>query len=315
MNKILFICKIKRKCLINKININIYVCIENIFMNAMAKEKDILKEQNTVAVTPVEGEETPSTVSVTETATTVIPSRSREWMKNHYPDAEWADDDAFDGAVAEHLTATDEKLKRYVANDEVIGDLIDRNPEFGLIIQAMHKGMPFEVALRRYMGNIFGEEVDENEPNWEELKKASDDFLAEKRKNEDEIATRTKNLEASDKLLTDFVERNFPTEEEQVDFVEYLRNTLRTISMGELTEAFFDMILKAYKHDSDVEDAKEAGAIEARNEKITAKRIKANTETDGMPMGGGTSPIVEEEEPEEDDFLGGVLRDYNKRRK
>jgi hypothetical protein len=116
-------------------------------------------------------------------------------------------------------------------------------------------------------------------------------------------------------LLTEFVERNFPTEDEQIDFVEYMRNTLKNISMGDFSEAFFDMMLKAYKHDSDVEDAKEAGAIEARNEKITAKRIKANTETDGLPVGGGSSPIITEEEPEDDSFLGGVLRDYERRRR
>ena len=74
------------------------------------------------------------------------------------------------------------------------------------------------------------------------------------------------------------------------------------------------MFLKAYKHDTDVEDAKEAGAIEARNEKITAKRIKEKTETDGMPLGGGSSPIVEEEMYEDDDdFLGAAAKRYRNR--
>jgi hypothetical protein len=65
--------------------------------------------------------------------------------------------------------------------------------------------MPYEVAHARYFG---GDEVSEDEPDWEELKKASDDFLAEKRKTDEEIATRTANLEKSDALLTEFVERN-----------------------------------------------------------------------------------------------------------
>jgi hypothetical protein len=49
--------------------------------------------------------------------------------------------------------------------------------------------------------------------------------------------------------------------------------------------------------------------------KDTAKRIKANTETDGLPVGGGSSPIITEEEPEDDSVLGGILRDYEKRRR
>jgi hypothetical protein len=137
--------------------------------------------------------------------------------------------------------------------------------------------------------------------------------LAEKKKAEDEIATRNSNLDKSNALLTEFVERMFPTEQEQVDFVEYLRSTLSNIGMGDFSEAFFDMVYKAYMHDADVEEAKETGAIEARNEKITAKRIKAETETDGMPMGGSASPIVVEEEPEEDDFLGAAAKRYRNR--
>ena len=73
------------------------------------------------------------------------------------------------------------------------------------------------------------------------------------------------------------------------------------------------MVHKAYTHDNDVEDAKEAGAIEARNSKIMAKRIKEKTDTDGMPIGGGSSPIVTEEEPEEDDFLGMAEKRYRNR--
>jgi hypothetical protein len=280
----------------------------------MAKKTKENISEEIAPMTPETIEAETPTVTVTETEATVepAPSRSRSWMNERYPDAAWEDDASYEDALATHLAETDAELARYKVSDEFIADLIDRNPRFGEMLQAMSKGMPYEVAHARYFG---GDEVSEDEPDWEELKKASDDFLAEKRKTDEEIATRTANLEKSDALLTEFVERNFPTEDEQIDFVEYMRNTLKNISMGDFSEAFFDMMLKAYKHDSDVEDAKEAGAIEARNEKITAKRIKANTETDGLPVGGGSSPIITEEEPEDDSFLGGVLRDYERRRR
>jgi hypothetical protein len=182
-----------------------------------------------------------------------------------------------------------------------------------MVIMAMRKGMPFEAALRRYLGDIFKDTVEEGDPDWDALKKASDEFLAEKKKSDDEIATRTANLEKSDIAFTEFVERNFPTEEEQIAFAEYVRTTLGNIGMGDLNDTIFEMFLKAYKHDTDVEDAKEAGAIEARNEKITAKRIKEKTDTDGMPMGGGSSPIVEEDMEEDDDFLGAAAKRYRNR--
>lgn len=264
--------------------------------------------------TPAENiAETPE-VAITETTVSATPtSRSRSWMQERYPDEEWADDDAYEEKLTNHLTEAEAKLNEYKSNDEVISDLMERNPEFAMVIMAMRKGMPFEAALRRYLGDIFKDTVEEGDPDWDALKKASDEFLAEKKKADDEIATRTANLEKSDLAFTEFVERNFPTEDEQIAFAEYVRNTLSNIGMGDLSENIFDMFLKAYKHDTDVEDAKEAGAIEARNEKITAKRIKEKNETDGMPIGGGSSPVVEEADFEDDDFLGAAAKRYRNR--
>lgn len=281
----------------------------------MAK-KNKIDELEVAMTTP---EETPEVetpeVAITETTVSATPtSRSRSWMQEKYPDEEWADDAAYEEKLTNHLSETDAELNKYKSNDEVISDLMERNPEFAMVIMAMRKGMPFEQALRRYLGDIFKDTVEEDDPDWEALKKASDEFLAEKKKADDEIATRTANLEKSDLAFTEFVERNFPTEDEQIAFAEYVRNTLSNIGMGDLSENIFDMFLKAYKHDTDVEDAKEAGAIEARNEKITAKRIKEKNETDGMPLGGGSSPIVEEEMYEDDDdFLGSAVKRYRSR--
>jgi hypothetical protein len=282
----------------------------------MSKKKETIDEQEMAVAIPDETSVESPEVAITETTVSTTPtSRSRTWMQERYPDEEWADDAAYEDKLASHLSETDAELKKYQTSDDVITDLMERNPEFGMVVMAMRKGMPFEQALRRYLGDIFKDTVDEDDPDWEALKKASDEFLAEKKKTDEEIATRKSNLEKSDIAFTEFVESNFPTEQEQIDFAEYVRSTLSNIGMGDLSDAIFEMFLKAYKHDTDVEDAKEAGAIEARNEKITTKRIKEKSESDGMPMGGGSSPIVEEEQPEDDSVLGGILRDYEKRRR
>lgn len=290
----------------------------------MASKKTVKDIEEQIIETPAEGiadaeaqgsEEAPE-VTVTETSTTVTPSsnRTREWMQSKYPDETWDDEAAFDERTAQHLTDTDARLAELEGSETYIQEVLNANPDFALALEAIGKGMPAKIALRRYMPELWDEPV-EGDDDFEAWQEATQKFLEEKRVADEEIATRNANLEKSDILLKEFVETNFPTEEAQIEFVEYLRAALRNIGMGELSTAFLDMMLKAYNHDNDVEDAKEAGAIEARNAKITAKRIKASEETDGMPMGGGSSPIVEEEEPDDDDFLGGVLRDYNKRRK
>lgn len=280
----------------------------------MRKDKEIESTQDVTLDSEMKEDVAMPEIAVTETTVSASPQpRSRAWMQERYPDEQWESDEAYEEKLASHLSSTDDLLSQYKESDATISRILETNPEFALAIDAMAKGMPAKVAIRRYMGDLL-EEPQSGDDDFEAYKEAADKFLAEKRQAEEEIATRTANIEKSDVLLKEFVERNFATEQDQVDFVEYLRASLRNIGMGEFSEQFFDMMLKAYMHDKDVEDAKEAGAIEARNEKITTKRIKEAAETDGMPMGGGSSPIITEEEPEDDSFLGGVLRDYERRR-
>lgn len=255
-------------------------------------------------------------VTVTEESTTVSPtSRTREWMQKKYADKSWDDDSLLDEDVALHLEEADKRIADYEEGDAVIGDILERNPEFGLVINDMSKGMPFRVALRRHLGDLLADEPVEGDPDWEAYRKASDDFLAEKRKTDEEIATRTANIAKSDEDLMAFMDAQGWNEQEQGDFVEFLRTSLRTLGMGEISPQFLAMMRDAFMHDQDVEEAKEAGAIEARNAKITAKRIKADTETDGIPVGGGSSPVVEEENYEDDSAIGGILRNYERRRR
>lgn len=283
---------------------------------AMAKKtKDLEAEMESMA--PVEVETpSPSTVSVTETETTVtpMPSRAREYLQKKYPERTWETDEQFDEDVVRELETADTRLSDYADADERINRILDLNPEFVLVLDAMDKGMPFIVALRKYAGEVFDSLPEEGDPDWDAYSKAADDYLANKKKTDEEIATRNSNLEKSDAEFTKFVEANVP-DEKQDAFVEFVKDNLKALSMGTVSELFMQSMLDAFNHDEDIEDAKEAGAIEARNEKITAKRIKEATETDGMPMGGGSSPIVEEEEPEDDSFLGSVLRDYERRRR
>lgn len=279
----------------------------------MTEKVEKIEEMETPMEAPETADVSPE-VTVTEESTTVSPtSRTREWMQKKYADKSWENDELLDEDVAAHLADTDERLSSYEESDSVMGDLMERDPEFALVINAMSKGMPFRVALRRYLGDILADEPVEGDPDWDAYRKASDDYLAEKKKTDEEIATRTANIAKSDEELAAFMDSQGWNEQEQSDFVEFLRTSLRTIGMGEISHQFLAMMRDAFMHDQDVEEAKEAGAIEARNEKITAKRIKAGSETDGIPVGGGSSPIVTEEEPEDDDFLGAAAKRYRNR--
>lgn len=269
-----------------------------------------------VAVVDMTAEDAPE-VTVTETETTVTPkpSRSREWMQKKYSDATWEDDAQYDEQLATHLEDTDARLASYAESDERIARILDLNPEFALVLDAMDKGMPFRVALRRYAGDILADEPEKGDDDFEAYREAAEAYLEEKRKVDAEIATRNANLEESDKRFVEFVESQGWDEAKQDAYVKFVVDSINALDIGDVSERFLEIMRDAFTHDEDVEEAKEAGAIEARNEKITTKRIKASTETDGMPKGSSASPIIEDEVDEDDSVLGGILRDYEKRRR
>lgn len=282
---------------------------------ATKKSKEEMPKEVDIAL--VEGADVAPEVQVTETTTSVTPtpSRSREWMQKKYADRNWEDDATYDEDLATHLEETDKRLATYTESDERIARILDLNPEFSDVLDAMDQGVPFLVALRRYAGDIFENAPVEGDDDFEAYREAAEAYLSEKKKSDEEIATRKTNLADSEARFVEFVESQGWDEKKQDAFVKFVVDSLNALSMGDVSEKYLGIMRDAFTHDEDVEEAKETGAIEARNEKITAKRIKAEAETDGMPMGGSASPIVVEEEPEEDDFLSGVLRDYEKRRR
>lgn len=253
----------------------------------------------------------PTAVTVKETEATVTP-RSRQWMQEHFTDTNWDSDEAYEDDLYSHLTSTDERLKSYQASDERIGRILERNPEFAAAIDAMDKGMPARVALRRYLGDFMKDEPQPGEDDLEAMREATERYLADKKKSDDEIALRNANLEKSDIILSEFIEEQGWNDEQATNFVEFLRNAFQAFAMGDISRDVLSMMRDAYLHNEDVEEAKQAGAIEGRNAKIEAKRISRASETDGLPMGGGTSPEVSEETPAPD-FLDGVLARQRRR--
>lgn len=282
---------------------------------ATKKSKEEMPMETDIAL--IEDTDVAPEVQVTETTTSVTPtpSRSREWMQKKYADRNWEDDAAYDEDLATHLEDTDARLATYAESDERIARILDLNPEFALVLDAMDKGMPFLVALRRYAGDIFENAPVEGDDDFEAYHEAAEAFLADKKKTNEEVTTRNNNLKDSETRFVEFVESQGWDEAKQDEFVKFVVDSLNALSMGDVSEKYLGIMRDAFTHDEDVEDAKEAGAIEARNQKITTKRIKETTETDGLPMGGSSSPIVEESIEEDDSVLGGILRDYEKRRK
>lgn len=254
-------------------------------------------------------------VVVEETKTTVTPtSKSREYMQGKYPDKVWADDEAYDADLLAHLQQADSDLEGYKAGDDALASLMERDPDFARVMDAVRKGMPMGVALRTYMGDLSDYEPAEDEPNYEAYKKASDDYLAEKKKASDAIAEREKNLVDSDAVLEAFAAERGLTDEQEDEFMDKVSALFTEIGRGKITRETLNTLYDGLMHDADIAQAREDATIDANNKKIETKRIKAVEQTDGIPVGGGSDPAVGEEAPEEEYDIFAEINDHKKRR-
>lgn len=231
------------------------------------------------------------------------PPRSRQFMSSKYPDREWASDDDYETALADHLEDADRRLADYAQTDEQIARILDMNPDFALVLQDMGRGVPFRVALARYVDELTPAEGDED---YSEYIKAAEEYQARKKDLDERIATRNTNLEASDRTFAEFIDSQGWDEQKKESFISFVTQMMETLETGVVSTAVLQMLKDAFTHDDDVAEALEEGQIEGRNQKIATKRVKQKN-VDGVPAGAGSAPAPPRQRREPVVNIGAML--------
>lgn len=238
-------------------------------------------------------------------------SRVREFMTAKFPERQWADDDEFDNALADHLSEADEKIKGNERANKTIMEVIEAYPEFAEIIEDIAGGVPVNVALARQ----FSPEdlaVGEGEQDYEAYKKAAAERTKRLSDSKERTAARERNMAQSKTDVDAFFDEKGMDEAEREQFVAWVDNEiLANLLDGKVNKEILTKLYQGWKFDEAVTDARTAGEVEGRNAQIEAKRVKA-AKTDGLP--GGGSGIAPEPEAEPRDFMDEVLARKAKRK-
>lgn len=266
-----------------------------------------IEETTTIAVeaTPVEepivAEETvveETTVEPTETVETL-----REFVADKY--GETFDDDA--GLLAFVKT----KLDNAVAGDSVIGEILAEYPELYAVIQDLDAGKPFEVALA---ANIDVEDLKplEGDEDYAAYAEAKDARKARRAKADEHKKRFESNRDESIKIVEAYFAEKTMDEKAGEDFANYIDTMIADYLDGKVTRDFLDVFYRGMHYGEDVEKAREAGAIDAKNARIDAEREKRSQQTDGMPS-PGSAIATPTTTVEEDDFFSELGRNSRKK--
>jgi hypothetical protein len=211
-----------------------------------------------------------------------------ERLKKKYPDREYADDEALFGQINDDYDEYDNKLKGYKDSEDKFAGMITQYPQSAQFIADMANGKNPWVSMVEQLGIDGITDIFENPKYKEEIAKAQEDYLARKTKNDELEAEYSKNLGETIKMLED-VQKEMSLTDEQIDQTwDKLTQIANDAIVGKASRETFEMIYKAINHDTDVEQAREEGKINGRNERIVEK-LRKDTASDGVPNLAGSN--------------------------
>lgn len=244
--------------------------------------------------------ETPTTVNEPEETLDTL----RAFVEEKYGEA--FEDDA--GLLAFIRT----KLDNAVSGDTIIGEILAEYPELYAVIQDLDAGKPFEVALAANVDveSLKPLEGDEDFAAYEDARKSR---MERKQKADEHKARFESNREASQQIIADYFAERTMDEAAGEAFANYIDTMISDYLDGKVTRDFLDVFYRGMHYNDDVEAAREAGAIDAKNARIDAERETRAAQTDGMPSPGSAMATPSYGELEEEDLFSEIGRNSRKK--
>lgn len=280
------------------------------------------KEETKAAevATPAAGAETVAQEPATkETAAQEPPAAEpvsfrQRWIdaiKAKNPDLNAEDEDKlYEAAMRGYDEEHEWRKKNEESNRKLADTLLNSDPNVATFLTAILSGESFPYALGLVKDFI----PKEGEESYEDYTRGVEDNKAKVKEQMDKAEEYAKNVQESAAALKEFAAQLNMSDEEAVDFVNQIRETLADkLFSGKVDVEFLTRMHKLLNYDNDIKIAREAGRIEGRNERIDSKRKKAGA-TDGLPNTNTSGTKAKEPAPSNPtlDALDRMVERYNR---
>lgn len=233
--------------------------------------------------------ETAQAETVTET-----PSKRDAWKqryKQRYaPESEDIDTESDD--YYDNLTKMADEYDRMEGNERQMNDLLASNPSFGDMIRDAKEGKSFFPSLVERFGADNLRQALEDPAVAEELGKANDAYMQRTQQEAADKETAQQNFEESALNIEQYAKEHNLTDEQVNEVLVKATDFAKDIFQGKVSPEVIDMFYKSMNYDNDVEEARETGRVQGRNENIQAQLERSASQPDLPPNIGqsGTLP-------------------------
>jgi hypothetical protein len=179
-------------------------------------------------------------------------------------------------------TAIKDLLTRFININNSLMDVVEDEPEFGMVLDDVLKGSKVASALARHYGPEAFSEPAEGEPDYEEFGKYKKERIEKRKKNQERRKMLQSNEEISLKEIDSYMEEEGLSPEQAQDFFSKADEFFKDVFDGKITKDHLAMLKKAFGYEDAVKEAEESGRIDGRNEQIVEQKVKKPV-TSGMP--------------------------------
>ncbi len=193
---------------------------------------------------------------------------------------------AFDRAVY-----SDKLCTKMSDQNKAIAEILISNPRLYIFIQEMMKETPIRVALVK--SDLTDLAPDEEDEDYESYNMAVAQSRERREILKEKIQNRIDKCEKCGEVAQQFYDDNEVEDDEIEEFVEFFEKVIEAIFDADIDREVIEAMWKAYSFEKEVQQAREQGIVDGKNQVITIRR-KSNS--DGLPSSSS----------------GGIMRDETK---
>lgn len=231
------------------------------------------------------------------------PNRSRyaERFSAAHPDIDFEDNEARYGAMNEDR----DLLDSYEKAGQGLGDTFDKHPWTGSMLMALQQNDELDPITWMAENGIDIAQALEDEEYRKTISEKIADYEQKQLEGKQADEERANNLQASADALR---ELGLSDDENMEMWTHLFQEIVDPALRGEVTADTWRLVQKARNYDTDVEQARNTGAMQARNEKLR-NPIKKKTEEMPPDLASGGRAGVARQQPQEKSMAQSFFED------
>lgn len=195
-------------------------------------------------------------------------------LKQVNPEIDENDDTIVESSLMDYINQLEEYNAKSKEAAGKLNDLFESEPELaGFMRDVLNGASAMEAIALNFDTNEFPKPGEPDYKTWETHKQHREYRLNEIKKKDAEFS---QNVDNAIKTIEEFGKENNLTEEELNSFISMVDATMAEILNGKVSKEFLDKMYKALVFEEKIEEAKDEGKIEGRNENIEALTKEEN---------------------------------------